>query len=200
MYARSTTFHGKPENIDAGIKFLKTEAAPMLYPIDGCRGLSLLVDRRTGECIATSSWDSEETMLASDKELRPLRDRGRDVLGGSMDIDAWEIALLCRSHHGECARVSWVKGDLDAMIATFRDSILRQLKHTPGFCSASLFVNRSDGLGCVTTAWEDRHAMEASRLSADEMRNQVADEAHGEIVQVHEFELAHSHLHIPQMV
>jgi hypothetical protein len=199
MYARSTTFHGKPENIDAGIRFLKTEAAPMLYPIEGCRGLSLLVDRQTGECIATSSWNSEEAMLASDKELRPLRDRGRDVLGGSMDIDAWEIALLCRSHHGECARVSWVKGDLDAMIKTFRDSILRQLKQTPGFCSASLFVNRSDEIGCVTTAWQDRRAMEGSRLAADEMRSRVADEAGGEIVQVHEFELAHSHLHVPEM-
>ena len=30
MYARSTTFQGKPENIDAGIKFVKTEAAPVM--------------------------------------------------------------------------------------------------------------------------------------------------------------------------
>ena len=42
--------------------------------------------------------------------------------------------------------------------------------------------------------------MEASRLAADEMRSRVAHDASGEIVEVHEFELAHSHLHIPEMV
>jgi len=200
MYARSTTFQGRPENIDAGIKFVKTEAASMLNQIDGCRGLSLLVDRQTGQCIATSSWDSEEKMLASDKQLRPIRDRGRDILGGPMQIDAWEIAVLHRTHHGECCRASWIRGDVDAMIGTFRVGILPQLEHTPGFCSASLLVDRSAGLGCATTAWRDRPAMEASRLAADEMRSRVASDADGEIVQVQEFELAHSHLHVPEMV
>ena len=200
MYARSTTFHGKPENIDAGIKFVKDDVAGALDRIDGCRGLSLLVDRQTGECIATSSWDSEESMLASDQHLRPIRDRGRDVLGGPMQIDAWDIAVLHRTHHGACCRVSWLTGDVDAMIGTFRVSILPQLERTPGFCSASLLVNRSSDVGCVTTAWRDRPAMEASRLAADEMRSRVASDANGEIVQVHEFDLAHSHLHVPEMV
>jgi hypothetical protein len=199
MYARSTTFHGRPENIDAGIKFIKTEAAPVLYRIDGCRGLSMLVDRQTGECIATSSWVSEETMLASDQQLRPIRDRGRDVLGGPMQIDAWEVVVLHRTHHGGCARVSWLKGDLDAMIGTFRVGILPRLEQTPGFCSASLLVSPSGDLGCATTAWEDQPAMEASRLAADEMRSRLASDANGEVVQVHEFELAHSRLHVPEM-
>ena len=147
MYARSTTFHGRPENIDAGIKFFKTEAAPVLYQIDGCRGLSLLVDRQSGESIATSSWESEEAMLASDKQLRPIRDRGRDVLGGPMQVDAWEVAVMHRTHHGASARVSWLKGELDAMVGTFRDGILPQLEQTPGFCSVSLLVNPLRRLG-----------------------------------------------------
>ena len=200
MYARSTTFQGRPANIDAGIKFFKTEAAPALYRIDGCRGLSLLVDRQTGQSIATSSWESEEAMLASDKQLRAIRDRGRDVLAGPMQIDAWEVAAMHRTQHGSCARVSWLKGEIDAMIGTFRVGILPQLEQTPGFCSASLLVDRFGALGCATTVWEDQPAMEASRLAADEMRSRVASDANGEIVEVHEFELAHSHLHIPEMV
>jgi hypothetical protein len=200
MYARSTTFHGRPENIDAGIKFVKNEVASALNQIDGCRGMSLLVDRQTGDCIATSSWSSEESMLASDQHLRSIRDRGHDVLGGTMQIDAWEIAVLWRSHHGECCRVSWLTGDVDAMIGTFRVGILPQLERTQGFCSASLLVNRSSGVGCATTAWRDRSAMEASRLAADELRSRLAGDAGGEIAQVQEFELAHSHLHVPEMV
>ena len=199
MYARSIMFHGKPGSIDAGIRFFKNEAVPMLDKIEGCRGLSMLVDRETGQCIATSSWENEATMLASDDQLRPIRDRGRDILGASMQIDEWEIAVMHRTHHGECCRVSWLQGDLDAMTETFRVGILPELGQTSGFCSASLLVNRSSGLGCGTTAWETRAAMEASRSAADDMRSRAASDAGGEIVDVHEFDLAYAHLHVPEM-
>ena len=146
MYARSTTFHGRPDNIDAGITFIKSEAGPMLDKIEGCRGLSMLVDHETGQCIATSSWENEAAMRASDEQLRPIRDRGRDILGGSMQVDEWEIAVMHRTHHGECCRVSWLRGDPDAMTETVRVEILPLLEQTPGFCSASLHVNRSTGI------------------------------------------------------
>jgi heme-degrading monooxygenase HmoA len=199
VYARSTTFHGRPDNLDAGIAFVKNEAGPMLDRIEGCRGLSMLVDHETGQCIATSSWQNEAAMRASDEHLRPIRDRGRDILGGSMQVDEWEIAVMHRTHHGECCRVSWLQGDLDAMTETFRAGILPELEQTSGFCSASLLVNRSTGLGCTTTAWETRAAMEASRLAADGMRSRVVSDAGGEIVEVHEFDLAYAHLHVPEM-
>jgi hypothetical protein len=199
VYARSTTFKGMPDNIDAGIAFIKNEAGPMLDKIEGCRGLAMLVDRETGSCIATSSWENEATMRASDRQLRPFRDRGRDILGGSMQMDEWEIAFMHRTQHGQCCRVSWLQGDLDAMTETMRVGILPELEQTPGFCSASLLVDRAAGLGCATTAWETRTAMEASRPSADDMRNRAAKEAGGEIVEVHEFELAYAHLHVPEM-
>ncbi len=199
MHARSTTFQGSPTNIDAGITFIKDEAAPMLDELEGCRGLSLLVDRESGLCIATSSWETEEAMRASDAQLLPIRARGQEILGGSMQVDEWEIAVMHRTHHGECCRASWLQGDLDAMTETFRVGILPELERTPGFCSASMLVNRSTGLACATTAWETRAAMEASRTAADDMRSRAARDAGGEIVDVHEFELAYAHLHVPEM-
>jgi len=85
------------------------------------------------------------------------------------------------------------------MAETFRIGILPELEQTAGFCSASLLMNRSSGLGCATTAWESRAAMEASRSAADNMRSRAASDAGGEIVDVHEFELAYAHLHVPEM-
>jgi hypothetical protein len=199
VFARSTTFHGRPENIDAGIKYVQNEAGPMLDKIDGCRGLSLLVDRETGQCIATSSWEGEASMLASGEQLHEIRERGRTILGGSMQIDTWDIAVMHRSQHGEACRVSWLEGDLDAMIDSFRMGILPQLEQTPGFCSASLLVNRTSSLGCATTCWETKSAMVASRLAADDMRTRAASDAGGSIVDVHEYELAYAHLHVPEM-
>ena len=104
-----------------------------------------------------------------------------------------------RTHHGECCRVSWLQGDLDAMTETFRVGILPKLEQTAGFCSASLLMDRSAGLGCATTAWETRAAMEASRSAADDMRSRAASDAGGLIADVHEFDLAYAHLHVPEM-
>ena len=199
MYARSTTFHGRPEKIDAGIRYVQNEAGPSLDKIEGCRGLSLLVDRTSGQCIATSSWEDEDAMLASGEALHEIRERGRDILGGSMQIDSWEIAVMHRSQHGESCRVSWLEGDTDPMTETFRLGILPELGQTRGFCSASLLVNPAAGLGCATTCWDSHAAMVASRTAADDMRSRAARDAGGSIADVHEFELVYAHLHIPQM-
>ena len=42
--------------------------------------------------------------------------------------------------------------------------------------------------------------MESSRLAADEMRSRLASDSAGDVVRVQEFDLAHSHLHVPEMV
>jgi quinol monooxygenase YgiN len=93
VHARSTTFHGNPDKIDAGIAFVKNEAAPMMDGIDGCRGLSLLVDRQTGQCIATSSWESHAAMrasrsAASDMRMRAATDSGGDIV----DVHEFDLA------------------------------------------------------------------------------------------------------------
>jgi hypothetical protein len=199
VYARSTTFHGSPGNVDAGVTFVKDEVWPVLDSIEGSRGLSMLVDRGSGYCIATSSWESEEAMRASDAELRPIRERGRDILGGAMETEEWEIAMMHRTQPGECCRVSWLNGELEALTETMRFGIMPDLEQTAGFCSASLLVSRSTGLGCATTVWETPAAMEASRSAADELRRRAASDAGGQIIAVHEFELAYAHLHVPEM-
>ncbi|GAB3866559.1 antibiotic biosynthesis monooxygenase [Nocardioides maradonensis] len=199
MYARSTTFHGRPENIDAGIRMVESEVDPLLSRTTGCLGVSLLVDRDTGYCITTSSWESEEAMADSDEVLRPIRERGRDVMGASMQVDSWEIVAMHRTQHAACCRVSWIEGDVDTITETFRVALLPRLEQMDGFCSASLMVDRMAGLACATTAWASRDAMEASRTMADEMRERAADEANGMVVEVHEFDLAYAHLHVPEM-
>ena len=199
MYARSITFHGRPSNIDAGISFVHNEVWPTLEQIDGCRGISLLVDRDTGHCIATTSWQSEETMAAAMAPTRPLRERGRDILGATMEIDEWEILMMHRTGHGTACRVTWMQGDLQEMSETVRMGVMPDLDDTPGFCGVSMLMNRDSGLGCLTTLWETPEAMAASRTTADELRARTATAASGTIVDVHEFELALAHLHVPEM-
>jgi hypothetical protein len=197
VYARSTTFNGRPSNVESGIAFLKNEAWPLLETIEGCAGLSMLVDPESGKCIATSSWNSEAAMRATDEQLRVIRDRGRDILGGSMQVDDWEIAAMHRTGHGQCCRVTWLRGELEPITDAFRNG-LPSLEKTPGLTSASLMLNRSSGLGCATTAWVNRTALEAGRSADEGLQRQAAINGRGEVVEVHEFNIAFAHLHVAE--
>lgn len=75
MYARSTTIQAQPLSIDIGIAHVRDVVMPALTEIDGCVGLSLLVDRQSGTCIATSSWESIDAMRGSAARVAPIRDR-----------------------------------------------------------------------------------------------------------------------------
>ena len=153
MYARSTTIQAQPSSIDDGIAHMRDSVMPALQGIDGCVGLSLLVDRTSGRCIATSSWESEEAMRASAEALQPIRDRAAELFGGGAQIEEWEIAAMHREHRageGACVRATWVKVDpaqLDGGIEFYKGTLLPALEELEGFCSASLLVDRASGRG-----------------------------------------------------
>jgi len=200
VYARSTTIHGKAENIDAGLRFIETEVRPALDRLEGCMGLSCLVDRESGQAIATSSWETEEAMRASDDALRPIRERAREVFGGPMQVDEWEIGVMHRTDHGSSCRVTWAQGDADALLDVFKYTAMPALEEIEGFCSASVLVDRSSGMACVTTTYDTRDHLDAGRATADGIRTRGAEQAGMEILDVREFDLVYAHLHVPELV
>lgn len=202
MHARSTTFQSNPTSIDAGIAFCRDEVMPVITTIDGCIGLSLIVDRSSGRCIATSAWQSLETMRASDAQLTPVRSRVGEIFGGRPQVEEWEISSLHRDHRsteGACAQGTWLQGDPDRIHDEFR-RILPILDGWEGFCSSSLLVNRETGHGVVTTTWDSPAALEASRERANELLTDASEQAGASIHEVCEFELALAHLRVPELV
>ena len=89
MYARSTTINAAPGSINAGIAQVRDEVMPMITRDGRLYRLSMLVDRESGRCIATSAWQSEEAMRATDEALRPIRDEVARELGGQSRL--WRI-------------------------------------------------------------------------------------------------------------
>src|ERR1700752_2555564 len=79
VYARATTFRAQSSSIDADVAHVRDTVMPALEGIEGYVGLSLLVDRPSRRCIATSSWRSEEAMRASAGAVRPIPDRGAGI-------------------------------------------------------------------------------------------------------------------------
>jgi quinol monooxygenase YgiN/heme-degrading monooxygenase HmoA len=204
VHARSTTIQAQPSSIDDGIAHVRDEVLPAIMGVDGCVGLSLLVDRQSGRCIATSAWQSAGAMLASEEQVRPLRDRAAEIFGGSSQVDEWEIAVLHRDHQtqqGACVRVTWLEvapADADRGIDAFR-AALPTIESLDGFCSASLMVDRSSGRAVSSVTFDSRDAMQRTRDQASGIRSEVAQDARGRVLEVAEFDLAVAHLRVPEM-
>ena len=111
MYARSTTMRVRPEVVDDLTFFIRDDVMPTVTRLDGCVGLSLVIDR-DGRCIATSAWETAEAMHASAERVAGFRERTAVMFGVAPEVQEWEIAVLHRAHRdGACARVTWTRTD-----------------------------------------------------------------------------------------
>lgn len=205
MYARSTTFQARPESIDEGIAFVQDEVMSAAMAMDGCVGLSMICDRESGRCIATSAWSTQDAMTTSEQLMAPIRERGAEIFGSQPSVDKWEIAVLHRhaaSGDGACVRCTWLRLDaagIDHAIETYRMSALPALEEMDGFCSASLMVDRATGRAVSSATFTSHDTMVASRPAAEALRTRTAQDVGASVTDIHEFELALAHLHVPEM-
>jgi hypothetical protein len=206
MHARSTTITADVSAIDRGTQFVKSQLLPALLRVDGCRGLSILVDRETGTCIATSSWEDEQAMRASEEEVRPLRDDFVATFGGGPPaVVEWEVALMHRHHpspEGAWARVTWLEGGpvaIDNSVGAFRSALATAEKTMPGLSGASMLIHRDDGRAAGTVVYDNADAAVRTRAHADTYRAGVAGQSGTGVVDVREFELAVARLRVPEL-
>jgi heme-degrading monooxygenase HmoA len=179
---------------------------PLLEGLDGYIGISLLVDRKSGRCITTSAWESEDAMHASASAVEDVRNHAAEIMGdnGTPTVDEWEIAVLHREHEageGACVRVTWANVDpaqVDSGIEVFK-SALPAMQELDGMCSASLFVDRAQGRGVTSVAFESADAIERNHDEIERLKGSVTEEAAALIFEERDFELAISQLRVPEM-
>jgi hypothetical protein len=206
VFARSVTIRGNPRAVDDGIAYVRDEVLPAVQGTEGCVGLSMLADRDSGRCIATTAWESEEAMRVSGELLRPMRERLGDLLGGPLEVRTWEIAVLHRRQEapdGAWTRVTWTStapAEIDRVLARYRSDLLPRLEGTPGFCSASLLVDRREGRGAGAVTFTGRGELESSRGPAASLREEFTRAMGIQILEVAEFELVLAHLRVPETV
>jgi len=205
VYARSTMIPANTSAIDTGIAQVRDEVQPALAQLDGFVGLSMMVDRESGMCIATSAWRDAASMHASKSQVQIVRNRAAEILGGSPVVEEWEIAVMHRdhaTHEGACVRSAWLRADLNRMdeaIDTFRMVALPRIEALDGFCSASFMVDRNTGRAVSSSCFTSRAAMEASREMAAQIRTDGTRQANAEVLDVREFDLVLAHLRVPEM-
>jgi quinol monooxygenase YgiN len=206
MYARSTTITGNPENVDRGVVYVRDRVLPAVLGMDGFVGLSMLADRQSGRCIVTTAWEDRAALHRSAKEVKAMRARAADILGGPSTVDEWTIALLHRARpapEGACARVTWTQGRpdrLDQMSDAFGVSIVPRLEDIPGFCSVSMLVDPTQGRTTTAVTYDSRESMQAALDRANDLREEFSRLMGAQLLEVATFDLVVAHLHVPETV
>ena len=206
MYARSTIFRGDPSALDDGIAYVRDKVLPAARQMDGCLGLSMLVDRHTGRCIVTTSWDDADAMLRSAEAMQPIRETAvRTVNGTEVEVAEWSIDVLHRKRtapEGAAVRVMWARGPagpMDPVVEGFRTIVVPRVELLPGFCSVSLLVDHGSGRSAIAATYEDRQTMNRAKGQALAIREEYADRMGLHVVGVAEFDLPIAHLRVPEM-
>ncbi len=205
MFARSSTFRGDPAGIDGAVDYAREEVLAALGTIRGWVGLSMMVDRGSGECIATTSWDDLDAMRASSDRLTEFRDRVGGMLSAPPAVQEWQVAVMRRTDPARTdrwCRVTWLRSADDGMdrgIEIYRASLLARIEQLPGFCSASLMVDRARRRICSTASFKSLESLQLSRDEALMIRESGVQEAEVDIMDAAEYELAIAHLRVPEL-
>ncbi|NEM07020.1 hypothetical protein [Geodermatophilus normandii] len=208
MYARSTTILGNPGSLDDAIAYMRDEVWPAVQDMDGCVGLSMMCDRESGRCIATSAWRDQQSMRASADRVEPMRRHMMDRFGagGDLEVQEWEIAVLHREHtagDGACARITWSRGDpakADQLLDMYRTSLMPRIQEMPGFCSLSMLLDRDSGRAVGTIVFDSRDHLEQTREQARTLREEAVEIMGVDILDVAEMDLVLAHLRVPETV
>jgi len=207
MHARSTTVHGNPAALEVGIAYVHEAVMPTVLDMDGCIGLSMLVDRESGRTIITSSWSDLQPMRQTADNMKDIRRRTAEILCGTTEVQEWEIAVLHRQcltgHTHPCARVVWTEGDpaaTDHVIDTFRMALVPRLDELPGFCSVSLMVDREAGRAATAVTYENSSFMEAAGGRARVIRKEFLQATGTTMTGAASFDLVLAHLRVPETV
>jgi hypothetical protein len=183
MFIRFVTIAGEKAKADAALDFMEKSVRPRVEASSGNKGLATLIAADEGLTVGASYWSDDSAMEAAEEELASLRQQAAAVAGGTLRSEEYEVAGFFRQATPssgavvELARFELDLTKLEQVVAIFNEDSVRCLKAAAGFYCAQLFIDREFGHGMVGTSWEDESSARAFRISARELRAQLAQRA-----------------------
>lgn len=92
MFARVSTYEGRPEQLDEMHHEGVEHVLPALEMQDGFSGGLVLADRQSGKVLAVTMWESEQAMDATEDASHWLRVFGAESGGGMVcGVERYEV-------------------------------------------------------------------------------------------------------------
>jgi heme-degrading monooxygenase HmoA len=198
MFARMCWFQSSPERVDDRIAM-----ARQVLPLQGCVGMTLLINRGTGDGASVSYWDSPEALQASEATEDALRTppAAPDLL--VQDVDRVEFLIqegAVPPRTGSWVRLNDLRGSpakVDVLAGLLRERIVPVATVQPGFHALIMGTNRQTGRSLVFSVWDTVAAREASGAPFQALRTEVRQLAGIEAVQVGLYESAFTEVKPP---
>jgi hypothetical protein len=90
--ARVSRIEGDPGKIDDATQRAKQDLLPRVRQLSGFQGAISLVDRKSGQTLIITLWESPETLRASEEEAEKLRQESADAgKGRVVGVERYEV-------------------------------------------------------------------------------------------------------------
>jgi len=193
-----TRIQGSPETQQLAVdRFDEMVAAPARAQA-GFQGISLLLNRETGEGISISYWADRDSLDRSAIDSAKLRENTTSMLGtavtGVASGEVVDVVRLRPPLPNTYVRMNTVEGAPDrveAAIVAYKGTVLPVLRQQPGFRAAIAAADRERGLIWVSTVWDSETDRSASDVAVADRRRETGQVAGADDVKVELFEVAY---------
>ena len=182
MYLRATRVHIPANKVEEAIHDFEKNVAPALRKTHGNVGAGLLVNRKSGEALAITYWDSAKSLGASEQTGVDTRvNRAQRVSAMQIvNVERAEVMIMDRAAEpkvGTLLRLTSATGDLakqDAGVNHIRTKILPLIKTQKGYRATVGAIDRQTGRAFVSTTWDTQADLEASDKAIGPTREETA--------------------------
>ena len=92
MFARLVTIGGRREQVDEFARIGTEKVLPQLKRLEGFEGSLVLANRRSGEIVTVTLWESEEALRATEGVTYWLRAFSAEAAGGEVTgLERYEV-------------------------------------------------------------------------------------------------------------
>jgi heme-degrading monooxygenase HmoA len=176
MYVRLITVRGATR-FDEAVDLIRETILPDLRQQRGFRSINLAANRSAGVFTVLTVWETEADRDSSEGFSEKARDQALAILGGELSVERYEQVLWETASTGPAPsaklHVRPVKMDparVDENLQFFAQTVLPDIKATPGFLGVRQLIDRQSGEGRVGTLWADEPSLEVALQKAQERR------------------------------
>jgi heme-degrading monooxygenase HmoA len=204
-YARVIRLQGgDPSKADDAQRRWREEIYPTLKQQPGFRGVSAMINRKTGDGLSVSYWESEKALRDAAEKVRPIGDKIRQTTGRQIaEEDVCEVAVEERFRPpkaGASVRVSTLEADpakAAAGIEIFKSKVVPLVRDLAGCRAAILLVNRQTGKTFSGTIWETEEDLRRSESAVTGIRQEAAQTVGARAPRVEAFEISFTEILTP---
>ena len=203
-YARVVRLKGDPNRVNETITAWTQHILPLLKRQRGFTGVTLVGNRKTGDALTVSYWETEATMKEARGQVRPQALKVLGQVGGSIvEDDECEVALLERFKPpmaGAWARVTTVHGDpahASEAIANFKDHIVPAIATQSGARTALFYINRQSGMALAGSVWDTEYDLQKSEATISSLRTEAVKKFAGRDARTEAFEIYFTEIATP---